>query len=102
MGPIKFKDFDLFSHEKCILWNSDLKNTEINKYLCENFENLKKTSCLKCGKKNAGIKCYDSNCKTYYHYKCLINSKDLQIEKEKKCFYCTKHMSTIGLKGFYY
>ena len=55
-----------------------------------------KFTCSICKQKNAGLGCFDDNCKQNYHFKCALDSnRNVRIDYENFVVYCPEHSVTF-------
>ena len=93
-GPFEVKEEKYYFHEMCVLWSAGIEMNQMNSIshtIEGEIERTKKNKCAKCGLVGAGIHCLNQDCNVCFHFRCMINMKELKINYNKLRFYCAQH-----------
>lgn len=93
-GPYNIIEKPYYVHEMCALWTSDIHLDEddsitnsFSKFIVEQKDN----NCEICRMSGAGLSCCINSCRNTYHFKCIVDDKEVVFHKEKFKITCPRH-----------
>lgn len=93
-GPYNFNEKPYYVHEMCALWTSDIhldKKDSITNSFNKFIDDQENNNCGICRKSGAGLPCCAKDCINSYHFKCIVDNKEVVFHKDKFKITCPKH-----------